>query len=93
MRLRRLACAAAIAAALAAPTAFAQQDRTDPKDLAIEGLDKIMSALELLLMAIPTYELPEVLPNGDIIIRRSRPTPEREAPESETVPEGEVDKI
>ncbi len=38
-----------------------------------EGAEKIMRALELMLLAVPQYDLPEVLENGDIIIRRHRP--------------------
>jgi hypothetical protein len=38
-----------------------------------EGADKIMRALELMMRAVPQYEMPEVLENGDIIIRRSNP--------------------
>ncbi len=38
-----------------------------------EGAEKIMRALELMLNALPQYEMPEVLENGDIIIRRRKP--------------------
>ncbi len=38
----------------------------------------ILNALELLLKSIPQYEAPEVLENGDIIIRR--------IPKNENVP-------
>lgn len=38
-----------------------------------EGADKIMRALELMMRAVPQYEMPEVLENGDIIIRRRHP--------------------
>ncbi len=38
-----------------------------------EGAEKIMRALELILHAVPQYEMPEVLDNGDIIIRRLNP--------------------
>lgn len=38
-----------------------------------EGAEKIMRALELMMRAIPQYEAPEVLDNGDIIIRRRKP--------------------
>jgi hypothetical protein len=64
--------AAAFAAALAAsPAAFAEEKA--PDELAREGIGKIVSALEMLLLTIPTYEMPEVMPNGDIIIRRRNP--------------------
>ncbi len=38
-----------------------------------EGAEKIMRALEFILHAVPQYEMPEVLDNGDIIIRRQNP--------------------
>ena len=39
-----------------------------------------MRAIELMLEMIPQYEAPEVLPNGDIIIRRKNPSDEVEEP-------------
>ena len=38
-----------------------------------EGAEKIMRALELMLYAVPQYQMPEVLENGDIILRRRNP--------------------
>lgn len=52
-----------------------------PGDMAREGLEQMMQALRLLVERIPQYELPEVLENGDIIIRRKNPKPESEEPE------------
>jgi len=37
------------------------------------GLEDILRALKLLLQAVPQYQMPEVLDNGDIIIRRQHP--------------------
>lgn len=52
-------------------TAPAQSpDSQSPGDVAREGLEQMMRALRLLVESIPQYELPEVLDNGDIIIRR-----------------------
>ena len=48
-----------------------------------EGAEKILQALELLIGAIPQYEAPEILDNGDIIIRRKR---RERAPEKKTAP-------
>lgn len=45
----------------------------DPGVLLEEGTKKILKAFELFLLTIPQYEAPEVLPNGDIIIRRKQP--------------------
>jgi hypothetical protein len=54
-----------------------------PSDLARDGLEQMMRALSLLVKSIPQYELPEVLDNGDIIIRRKDPAhkPDAEEPE------------
>lgn len=46
-----------------------------PGALAREGLEQMMRALRLLVEKIPQYELPEMLDNGDIIIRRKRDGP------------------
>ena len=34
-------------------------------------------ALDLVLKAIPQYEAPEILKNGDILIRRKNPTEDK----------------
>ncbi|MDA1326867.1 MAG: hypothetical protein O3C34_19270 [Proteobacteria bacterium] len=38
-----------------------------------EGLRTILRALETMFKSVPQYEMPEVLENGDIIIRRKKP--------------------
>ncbi len=38
-----------------------------------ETLERLMTALEGMLQAVPQYELPEITEDGDIIIRRARP--------------------
>ncbi len=38
-----------------------------------------------------TYEVPEILPNGDIIIRKKPETPEIEPVQPQDAPEGEID--
>ncbi len=70
-----IATIAAASLASAPGSALAQQNneqpgQESPRELATEGVQKLMLALELLLQAIPQYEMPEVLENGDIIIRR-----------------------
>ncbi|MCF3630930.1 hypothetical protein RJ527_12000 [Thalassospiraceae bacterium LMO-SO8] len=72
----RRGSAAALALMLAAApmaAAQAQSQPTDPEMLLEEGTKKILRAFELFIMTIPQYEMPEVLPNGDIIIRRKNP--------------------
>ena len=41
--------------------------------MARESIEQRMRALQLLVDSIPQYELPEMLDNGDIIIRRKNP--------------------
>ena len=48
--------------------------RSEPLDDALRGAaEQIMNALRLMVLAIPQYEAPEILENGDIIIRRRPP--------------------
>ena len=79
MRIPLLSClsAAVLAACLVvAPISAGAAENTTPDpspgDMAREGLEQMMRALRLLVESIPQYELPEVLDNGDIIIRRKR---------------------
>jgi hypothetical protein len=44
-----------------------------PEDIIEDGLKMILNALQLLLKSLPQYKVPEVLENGDIIIRRIQP--------------------
>ncbi len=48
------------------------QDDKGASDLAVEGLSKLMDALRLFVDNIPQYETPEILENGDIIIRKKK---------------------
>lgn len=64
-----------------APAAFAQTSnppadkpaQETPREMLEDATRKAMQAFELMLKAIPQYEAPEILDNGDIIIRRKRP--------------------
>jgi len=56
-----------------------------PKESVEQATQHLLRALELMLMAIPRYAPPEVLENGDIIIRRIRPEGEDAPP---AAPEG-----
>ena len=42
-----------------------------------EGLDKVLRAVEGFVKSIPVYEAPYMNDNGDIIIRRKPPEPEK----------------
>ena len=51
----------------------AQSDPTDELERAArEAAGRIIGALELLVKAVPQYKAPEIMPNGDIVIRRKR---------------------
>lgn len=67
-----------LAGLLAAPTALLAEQPGNPgaraEQLAREGLDRFMQALEAAIEWVPQYEMPEVLENGDIIIRRKPPS-------------------
>lgn len=45
----------------------------NPEEMLEDGVKMIMSALKLVLKTIPQYEMPDVMDNGDIIIRRIKP--------------------
>jgi hypothetical protein len=85
---RKLSAAALFAAtALLTGASIANaQDESDPgtpQGLAVEGLRNLMQALELFVKSVPQYSAPEVLPNGDIIIRRVHPSPSDTPPKSD----------
>ncbi len=65
---------------LALATPSYAQERPSPGDMAREGMERIVEALRLLIDQIPQYEAPEILDNGDIIIRRRRPEEEKPEP-------------
>jgi hypothetical protein len=70
-----------LAAPIAPASADSLQDNTaEAERLASEALAKMMKALNLLIMTVPRYAPPEILPNGDIIIRRLDPLEEDEEP-------------
>ena len=56
--------------------AYADEKRS-PEVMIEEGTKMIFDALDLVLKAIPQYEAPEILENGDIIIRRKNPTEDK----------------
>ncbi len=48
-------------------------DENKPEQMLGEGADLILRALKMMIDNIPQYQAPEVLKNGDIIIRRVQP--------------------
>lgn len=90
---------------LAAPMPVAAQTESDEVqeglDLLTEGarrlleelteeLSPFLRQLEMQLDELQAYEAPEILPNGDILIRR-KPDPEGAPTPPEPAPEGEED--
>ena len=69
--MRRHLIALPLAVLLTATPALAQEET--PESLAAEGLKRLMQAIELFVDTLPLYAAPEVMPNGDIIIRRINP--------------------
>ena len=57
-----------------------QDSTAEAERLAGEALTKIMRALNLLVDSVPQYAAPEILPNGDIIIRKLKPENSDEEP-------------
>ncbi|MCG8358396.1 MAG: hypothetical protein MI920_22755 [Kiloniellales bacterium] len=74
--MRAILIASVLCIALAAtPSAVEAEEGSpdeDPGELALEGVDRLMRALNALIEMIPQYELPEMKDNGDIVIRRKR---------------------
>lgn len=84
----RLLAASALTAAfcgtaLAEDTAPLVPNTDAAQQMAVEGLSKLLGALDLFVKSVPQYSAPEVLPNGDIIIRRLNPA----APAKPSAPE------
>jgi hypothetical protein len=52
--------------------------------LAVEGLSKLLDAIGVFVKSVPQYAAPEVLPNGDIILRRLNPPAPAQPVEPET---------
>lgn len=69
----------AFAAPLAA-LADTNPEQSSPSEMISEATRTILKAFEIMMRSIPQYEVPEVLENGDIIIRRKHPEPEKPAP-------------
>jgi hypothetical protein len=84
-RMRMTAALLLASLSLGAPAVQAQDSTLqDAQKEAVEGIGKLLEALQMFVKSVPQYSAPEVLPNGDIIIRRVNPdqTPAPEAPKS-----------
>ncbi len=84
-RLTRMGVAAVLALALTSAAAFAQESPRSPRsaleseldDAARSAAERLAKAVEMALSgmtifvdSLPAYHAPEILPNGDILIRR-----------------------
>lgn len=52
-------------------------------------IETLMERLPIVIDNLPDYEMPEIMPNGDIIIRRKRKLP-RIDPEAPPMPDGGI---
>lgn len=90
------ACAAPLSAQTSKSDEFLKEfdEFSDSAKEFFQGLiQEYGPALEGLRESIPDfsqYEAPEILPNGDIIIRRKTPLPETQ-PNTETSPDGQTE--
>jgi hypothetical protein len=72
---------------MTAPAIADEQD--DAMAQAEQAVQNLLLALDLIIASIPQYEMPEIMENGDIIIRRVQPEVEGDTnrdgiPEEET---------
>lgn len=79
-------CGVLVAAAPPHAVAEESPESEDPGELAREGVERLLRALEAVIDMVPQYEMPEINENGDIIIRRKRgpeaaPDDEQEEPD------------
>lgn len=80
--------ALAIALALAVPPLPAAAQESDPSKTIERGAQLVIEGLRAFFSSIPQYEMPEMLPNGDIIIRRVPPGQQkREEKKGDKAPE------
>ena len=78
-----LVMALIVAMAFAAPVAALADTKPEPaspSEMISEATRTILKAFEIMMRSIPQYEVPEVLENGDIIIRRKHPEPKKPQP-------------
>ncbi len=77
----RLLPIAGLALALSFAAPVYAHEHAAPADSALEKLQQIIiEGLRRMIDDLPLYEAPEILDNGDIIIRRKRPEEEQAKP-------------
>ena len=75
--MKGLFLAISLGLALSTSTVSFADEKKSPEVMIEEGAKMIFEALDLVLKAIPQYEAPEILENGDILIRRKNPTEDK----------------
>lgn len=80
--LRGLLAPALFATILTLPATIAApalaDEHEDPEELARQGMEQMLRAIELMIEMIPQYDVPIVNENGDIIIKRRNPPAQRD---------------
>lgn len=85
-----LSLAVALVIATTPPaTATDPLPQENPRELLESAARDMLRVLELLMESVPQYEPPEILDNGDILIRRRRPVP-TPRPESTPAPAPDI---
>ena len=84
--MRKLAGTALIAALIATSAAAETPKAKQPEQIIREGAERILEGVRGLIERIPQYGIPEMLPNGDIIIRKVPRRPNGTWPHSEPQP-------
>ena len=75
--MKKLVLSGFVALMLTNPTLSYAQSNQPPDQLLENGVKMILDAMKIFIQSLPQYETPEVLDNGDIIIRRKRPENEK----------------
>jgi len=97
MAVRTLTLSTALTLALAATPAAAQEEdpQGSPGEMAREGVEQLMNAIETFVHSLPMYGAPRIDDEGNIVIPRldkdepSERTPERKPENPERTPEGD----
>ena len=97
LTLRSLTLATALTFALAVPPAAAQQEdgQGSPGEMAREGVEQLMNAIETFVHSLPMYGAPRIDDEGNIVIPRlekddgSQRTPDRKPENPERAPEAD----
>lgn len=97
MAIRATTFAAALTLALAATPVLAQdqEQQGSPGEMAREGVEQLMNAIETFVHSLPMYGAPRIDDEGNIVIPRlekddgSQRTPERKPENPERAPEAD----